>query len=102
MKASSTADKHPAQAAVDEEIQTFWAAKTGDSGEWFEIDLQTICKVEAVQANFGEFELQTGVEPNAAIRYQVLGSKDGKKWIPIIDKNNNEDDYPHDFTMAPK
>jgi hypothetical protein len=103
VKASSTADnKHPAQAAVDEEIQTFWAAKTGDSGEWFEIDLQTICKVEAVQANFGEFELQTGVEPNAAIRYQVLGSKDGKKWIPIIEKNNNEDDYPHDFTIAPK
>ncbi len=102
-KASSTAtSEHPVEDAVDEEIMTFWAAETGNKGEWFEVDLQNICAVEAVQANFGEFELKTSDEPGAAIRYQVLGSKDGKTWTSIIDKRQNTEDRPHDFTVLEK
>jgi len=103
VKASSTATaERPAEAAVDEEIMTFWAAASGNEGEWFEVDLQNVCTVEAVQANFGEYELKTGDEPDAAIRYQVLGSIDGKNWFSIIDKRKNMEDRPHDFTMVQK
>jgi len=103
VKASSTAtDKHPAKDAVDEEIQTYWAAKTGDSGEWFEVDMQNTCTVEAVQTNFCEYEYKTGNEPDAALRYQVLGSIDGKKWFSIIDKRKSTDDHPHDLVMIPE
>ena len=41
-------------------------------------------------------------DPDAVIRYKVLGSVDGKKWIPIIDQSESIHDSPHDFNLAPK
>jgi len=41
-------------------------------------------------------------DPNAVIRYKVLGSLDGKKWTPIIDQSESTRDTPHDFNLAPK
>jgi hypothetical protein len=41
-------------------------------------------------------------DPEAVIRYKVLGSLDGKKWAPIIDRSQNTRDTPHDFNVAPQ
>jgi xylan 1,4-beta-xylosidase len=41
-------------------------------------------------------------DPDAVIRYKVLGSLDGKKWVPIIDQSESTRDTPHDFNLAPK
>ncbi len=41
-------------------------------------------------------------DPEAIIRYKVLGSLDGKKWIPIIDQSESTRDTPHDFNLALK
>ncbi len=40
-------------------------------------------------------------DPDAVIRYTVLGSLDGKTWSPIIDQSQSTQDTPHDFNLAP-
>jgi hypothetical protein len=52
--ASSTLDGHPTTAAVDEDVRTWWSARTGDAGEWLRVDLGRAQTVRAVQVNFGE------------------------------------------------
>lgn len=40
--------------AGDEEIRTWWSARTGDAGEWIEVDLGVAMRVYAVQINFAD------------------------------------------------
>ena len=46
------------------------------------------------------FEMKA--DPDAVIRYKVLGSLDGKKWENILDQSANTRDTPHDFNLVPK
>ncbi len=106
--ASSTYMGKP-QNVVDEEIMTYWSASTGGKNEWVQVDLQSPCLVEAVQANFCEVDMKAKKSedritdnPNDVIRYKVLGSLDEKNWTTIIDQSENRRDTPHDFNLAVK
>jgi hypothetical protein len=40
--------------AVDEDIKTYWSAKTGNAGEWFQTDLGDVSTVNAIQINYAD------------------------------------------------
>ena len=95
---SSEASDHPKAFAADEEIRTFWSAKTGNKGEWIAVDLQKECTVNAVQLNYAENETKL-LGRSADIFYQYLleYSVDGKTWKTLADKTQNKTDVPHDY-----
>ncbi|MBA3631829.1 MAG: discoidin domain-containing protein [Acidobacteria bacterium] len=97
-KASSTLENHPAENAFDEEIRTVWSAKTGDRGEWLEVDLDNVSRINAVQINFAEQDAKTfGRATKIYQQYTIETSADGKKWTILIDKSRNLRDVPHDY-----
>ena len=51
---SSLDDAHRPENAFDENIRTSWAAKTGEPGEWLQVDFGKSCRIDAVQFNFAD------------------------------------------------
>ena len=95
---SSSVPEHPVAQAFDEDVRTWWSARTADAGEWLRVDLgQPLC-AEAVQVNFAEQGSQAvGREGLAASQYVLEGSDDGIHWRTLVDKSGNEADVPHDY-----
>ena len=103
VKASSAAEKFAPENAVDEKIETWWAAQTGGKGERLEIDLGSVCKIEAVHVNFADegFNIYDGGEV-PIYRYKILLSKDGKNWSAAVDESQNQKDAPHALKILAK
>ncbi len=98
VQASSELAGHPKELAVNENIRTFWSAKTGDKGEWISIDLQKPSTVNAVQINYYENDTKLfGRMPNIYYQYLLEYSTDNKTWKTLADKRNNKTDVPHDY-----
>lgn len=97
--ASSTLDeKHQPELACDEDIRTWWAAATGNPGEWLEVDMGKRCRIDAVQINFADMNsTQYDRLRNDAYRYTLEVSDDGKVWRSCIDRKNNQRDAPHEY-----
>ncbi len=101
--ASSSMEGHEPSKAVDENIRTAWAAKTGDKGEWFIIDLEAICKVAAIQVNYFDINSKTyGRDSLDYYQYLVEYSQDGKVWNNFSDKRNSKESLSHNFLVADK
>ncbi|MCL2088969.1 MAG: family 43 glycosylhydrolase, partial [Oscillospiraceae bacterium] len=91
--------------AFDENIKTWWSAKTGNSGEWLEIDLGGIKSVNAVQINFADCDAQntTDRNNNYCHRYTLEFSADGESMSMLADKKNavsepfTAQDTTHDY-----
>lgn len=99
-EASSQQENFPVTNAFDENIQTWWCAKTGDAGEWLKVDLGKVCRVEAVQVNFADEGAQIhGKLAGDAYQYYIEGSRDGSNWMKIVDRSNNQQDAPHDYSQ---
>jgi hypothetical protein len=98
VEVSSELSGHPKQYASDENIRSYWSAKTGNKGEWISIDLQRKCTINAVQINFAENETQL-YGRNSDIYYQYLleYSSDNKIWHTLADKTENKTDVPYDY-----
>jgi len=96
--ASSSLEGFGPERAVDEDVRTYWSARTGGSGEWLAVDLGKSCRIDAVQANFGEHEAtQRGRDPGAWRRYRLDASPDGTRWQPLVDRSGATRDLPHDY-----
>lgn len=96
--ASSTLEPFPAGNAFDEDVRTVWSAKTGDKGEWLQIDLGDTARVNAVQVNFAEQGTEAfGRTTEIYQQYTIEASVDRKKWAMLIDKSRNLADAPHDY-----
>jgi xylan 1,4-beta-xylosidase len=99
--ASSSLTGHGVNYAVDEDIRTYWSARTGDKGEWMMIDLGKECDVEAIQVNFAEEgttpTLVRGRTNSISEKYTLEISNDGMNWNTLIDKSDNTQDVPHDY-----
>jgi len=103
VEVSSELPNHPKAYAADEEIRTFWSAKTGDKGEWISMDLQKESTVNAVQINYAENETKTmGRQPDIYYQYLLEYSSDGKTWKALADKTQNKTDVPHDYIELAK
>lgn len=111
--ASSFTPGHPPENATEENVQTWWRAKTADREEWLQIDLGAVYPINAVQINFADDklaipcpgELRSGtqerfIDPEVyPTQWTLSGSKDGTDWFIIEDKSEALTDLPHDFLV---
>ncbi len=113
VKASSFCEGKEPGKAVDENVRTWWRAKTPDSGEWIELDLEKEYDVYAVQINFADDKITIPVpgeirgrsqpryieEKDYATRWILEGSEDGKNYFVVEDKSEVETDLSHDLVV---
>lgn len=98
--ASSSLAAHDPELAFDENIRTWWSARSGDAGEWLRVDLGTRSRIDAIQINFAEqdthaFDRQTATPA----RYVVQRSNDGTHWTMLIDRSRSTRDAPHAYVQ---
>ena len=96
--ASSSLDNRPPALAADEDCRTWWSARTGQAGEWFQMDLGGPTRVNALQVNFAEQDIVIKpAGPSAGpIRYKLLASDDGSRWRALADEIRTAPG-PHDY-----
>ena len=100
VSASSLLSGHETALASDEDMRTYWSAKSGDKGEWLSIDLTQLYTVNALQLNFAENETQLfGRETTPYYQYTIEYSQDGHNWKMLVDKSANTTDAPHDYIV---
>lgn len=98
VRVSSTLGGFNANFAVDEDIKTYWSAKTGDKGEWFQTDLGEVSTINAIQINYADQDVKfLGKTLGKFHQYIIYGSNNGTNWHVIVDKSNNDVDVPHDY-----
>jgi len=103
VEVSSELPGHPKTYAANEDIRTFWSAKTGDKGEWISMDLQKECTVNAIQIDYAENETKLfGRNPDIYYQYLLEYSSDNKNWKTLADKTQNKTDVPHDYIELAK
>jgi len=96
--ASSAYKGCPPRKAVDEDIQTWWSAATGEAGEWLRVDLTKPCRINAFQLNFADDgSTVLGRLTQDAYRYVVEISADGTNWTMAVDRRENTKDAPHEY-----
>jgi hypothetical protein len=100
--ASSSLAGHEPEKAVDEDIRTWWSAATGNPGEWLEVDLGGLRRVNAVQINFADEGSDTLGASKDAYRYAMEQSRDGKRWTTLVDRRANERDAPDEYVELDK
>jgi len=103
VEVSSELADHPKKYAANEDIRTFWSAKTGETGEWISMDLQKESTVNAIQINYAENETKImGRQPGIYYQYLLEYSSDGKTWKTLADKTQNQTDVLHDYIELAK
>lgn len=103
VQVSSTLGTYYANNIVDENVKTYWSAKTADKGEWLISDLGEVSTVYAIQINYADQDVEfMGKTLGKFHQYKVYSSLDGKKWDVVIDKSNNKTDVPHDYVELEK
>lgn len=100
---SSTLGSFNANNIVDENIKTYWSAKTANNGEWIQTDLGSLATVNAIQINYADQDAEfLGKQTGTFHQYKILCSIDGKKWTTLVDKSQNKTDVPHDYVELAK
>jgi len=102
VEVSSTGDSLSTSYLTDEDIRTYWAAASGDAGEYAILDLEAVQAVYGVQLNFAEhgtaiFDRQPGLKLRFTLDYSV----DGQEWVTLLDRSENESDNTHVY-FAPE
>ncbi len=97
VEVSSSFDSLPAQNMTDEDIRTYWAAKSGGQEEYAIIDLGDKYNVYAIQINFAEHNTSIIGRQNLFHRYTIEYSDDGSEWTLLVDQSKNETDNSHDY-----
>lgn len=100
--ASSVLGGHMAQSAVDEDVRSWWSAKTGDAGEWYQVDLGAPKRIEAVQINFADQDSKGEGISQDGFRYILDLSDNGRDWRTAIDRSKDGRDAPHDYQVLAK
>lgn len=83
---------------TDENIQTYWSAKTAIPNEWLQMDLGKTMEINALQINFADHNAtQYNKAMDMYYQYQILMSNDAQNWTLVVDKSKNDKDVPHDY-----
>lgn len=88
--------------SVNEQIGTWWAAATGNAGEWIEVDLGREMDVNAVHVNFSDHGMTTQEHSTVVYKYTLEGSSNRRDWTMLADKKANAADLPHDLNVFAK
>ena len=100
---SSTDEEFTSQNASDENLRTYWSAATGEPGEWLQMDLGEIKEIHALQINYYDHKaFQHNKAMDIYHQYRIYHSVDGKDWILLVDKSENDHDIPHDYVELQK
>ncbi|MBS1521375.1 MAG: family 43 glycosylhydrolase [Bacteroidetes bacterium] len=84
--------------ATDENIRTWWSARSGHKGEWIVLDLERQSKIAAVQINFADVKATIrGRNDSVCYAYLLEYSNDKHNWKELADKRSNKTDVPHDY-----
>ncbi|GLB50816.1 endo-1,4-beta-xylanase [Neptunitalea sp. Y10] len=103
VQVSSTLGGYQPNFAVNEDLESYWSAKTGDKGEYFQTDLGAIATVKAIQINYADQDAEfMGKQLDTYHQYKILISEDGKRWKTLVDKSKNKTDVPHDYIELEK
>ena len=102
VEVSSSVDSLPSVNITDEDIRTYWAAKSGNPGEFAMLDLGNECDVFAVQINFAEDNTKIfGRTPGIFHKYAVEYSSDNNTWTSLTDQSDNQTDNSHIYIQLP-
>lgn len=103
VKVSSTLGSFQPNFAVDEDIKTYWSAKTGGVNEFLQTDLGEKSLVKAIQINFADQDAEfLGKTLGNSHQYIIYASDDEKNWKVVVDKSKNTKDVPHDYIEVEK
>jgi xylan 1,4-beta-xylosidase len=104
VQVSSTLGGFQPNFSNDEDIKTYWSAKTGAKGEYLISDLGEKSTIHAIQINFADqdVELMGKPETTTGHKYIIYSSNDGKNWKIAVDKRKNTKDVPHDYMELEK
>lgn len=104
VQVSSTLGGFQPNFSNDEDIKTYWSAKTGVKGEYLISDLGEKSTIHAIQINFADqdVELMGKPETTTGHKYIIYSSNDGKNWKIAVDKSKNTKDVPHDYIELEK
>jgi len=104
VQVSSTLGGFQPNFAVDEDIKTYWSAKTGNKGEYIMTDLGEKSTINAIQINYADQDADIMGKPETTTghKYIIYSSNDGKKWDVLADKSKNSKDVPHDYIEITK
>ncbi len=99
--ASSSKSGFEPSKAADEYVKTWWAAASGNVGEWFQMDLGTQKRINAVQVAFADegFNARRDDINIPVYRYSVSYSIDGNNWLALIDRSQNTKDQIYEMIM---
>jgi hypothetical protein len=104
VQVSSTLGGFQANYAVNEDIKTYWSAKTGAKGEYIISDLGEKSTINAIQINYADqdVELMGKPETTTGHKYILYYSDNNKDWKILVDKSKNTKDVPHDYIELEK
>jgi len=104
VQVSSTLGGFQPNFAVDEDIKTYWSAKTANKGEYIITDLGGENTINAIQINYADQDAELMGKPATTTghKYVIYSSDDGKKWGVLVDKSKNIKDVPHDYIELSK
>ena len=99
VQVSSTLGGYQPNFAVDEDIKTYWSAKTANKGEFMITDLGEMSTINAIQINYADQDVELMGKPETTVghKYILYQSNDGKKWSILVDKSNSTKDVPHEY-----
>lgn len=84
--------------ATDENVRTWWSAETGNTGEYFVMDFGKKVRMNAIQINFAEQDInQHASEETDYHAYKLYASGNGHDWKLIVDKSGNKTAVPHEY-----
>lgn len=114
--ATSCDPAHPAELAVDENVQTWWRAANSAPGHALTLDLGTVMDVRTVHINFADdlnadtscpVQFTTGPDMPRYIdltahytRWLLEISPDGDHWTTMEDKRDADTDLSHDLVVV--
>lgn len=112
-KATEVSSGTNRQSLTDENAKTWWRAEQTDRTPWAVIDLGSCMRVNAVQINFMDEDIQAEIPEDAntsltydlryidtrkhVTRWLLEGSADGEEYFTLCDKRDCDTDLPHDF-----
>lgn len=104
VQVSSTLGGFQSNYAVDEDIKTYWSAKTGGRGEYLISDLGQQSTIRAIQINYADQDVEFMGKPEstAGHRYLLYTSDDNKRWKLLIDRSKSTKDVPHEYVELDK
>ena len=99
VQVSSTLGGFQANYITDEDIKTYWSAKTANKGEYIISDLGEVSTINAIQINYADQDADIMGKPasTSGHKYIIYQSDNCKKWTVLLDKSKNNRDVPHDY-----